>query len=756
MTWFEYYNYGTALQLYAMNRVLTRLGEEPIVIAYHARQIGKGGKYREGIIPKCRRKIKNRIYRNIVNSERDCLFESFLNRNLFFSNECDTLSDLELLNDSLDVFICGSDQIWAPSCFDPHYYLDFVSDNNRMIAYAPSIGLRELENKYVRAEITRLAARFNYISTREEAGSEMLSQLINREVHTVLDPTLLLTKADWEEYLLNQQDNENEICGKKYMLVYMLGTNETYWKQIYTIAKRKGLSVLVVPVFEKDYARKGCLKKPIGPEEFVRLVRDCEYVCTDSFHGTVFSILFEKNFYVFERFRNNDKNNQNMRIYNILTLLDLSDRLVGKRPLDDKEVDFEKVKTILNQKREDSFFFLKSALYGNVEKITENKVKSNNIKNHTSLCCGCGACKCICPVGAIEIVENEEGFLQSIVDENKCISCGKCVKICPYCSAEHGKKCSDGRLYSYKDSASEVLMKSSSGGAAFALSKILIDESYKIVGCEYDYKHGAKHTIVESKDKLGCLQGSKYVQSLFHPALEKVIDEKKVAIIGTPCQIAGARKLLEQVGNDKAVYIDLICHGVPSSYLFEQYKKYLVRKGLEENKIKVLFRYKPKGWTYKYIYSSDSNNIVCQSQSIDPFLTCFEHGICYSKNCYECPWRDKSVADIRLGDYWGPRFENDKTGVSMMLALTEKGEHYVNRMQESAQGYIVEQAFYDYCSFQQTRNENEPLFRAEVIGRLKEGTSISVISKEYAMPYVIRQKIGKITYKLKGFGRRND
>lgn len=754
MTWHQYYNYGTALQLVALSEVIRILNSEPWVINYHTREMGANGIHKS-LWKKIQKKTDQVLYRNVETPERNEKFQEFYRQHLTFTERCDTLPELERLNDWLDGFVCGSDQIWSPLGFDPHYYLDFVTDAHKTIAYAPSVGIPEVSNAYVREGIKRNAGRIEHLSTREEVGSKIIANLTDREVKTVLDPTLLLSAKDWRRIAGDRVKDTHP-----YLLVYMLGHNELQWRSIYKIAKLLGLTVKIIPVFFNDFKRSGCITEPIGPQEFLSLVDGAAFVCTDSFHGTLFSIQFEKEFCVFERFKKGSENNQNSRIYNILKQLHLEKRLcTNPREAENiakiraKDLETEK---LLIAKREDSLDYLKASLEA-VAAYTVEKTQ-NNIKKDLTLCCGCGACMTVCPTGAISVNLDAEGFYSSTVDTSKCISCGKCRKVCPYIERIGGVDCREGELYAYKNTSTEVLMKSSSGGAGYAFGKLALDNNMEVAGCMYNTANQtAGHVVVTNQAGLCQLQGSKYMQSNFSNVAGDILEQEHLMVFGTPCQIAGARELCK--GKD-VVFIDLICHGVPSYYLFKSYKDYLQRvHGLDPNRLEVVFRYKPRGWRERYIYSSDSEKEVCNHQSKDPYFLSFEHGVCYSKNCFECPWRDRSQADIRIGDYWNPRFNNDKTGVSMIMTLTQKGKEWIERLEKSGTGEVEKTEITDYTNVQQMVNTSAPLFRAEVIEKLKSGTPIETVVNQYVMPLyrenLQTRRFGPIKQKLKKVIKRN-
>lgn len=365
MTWFQYHNYGTALQVTAMSEILKKNGCAPTVIQYYTRPKAAepaDESFISRFVRKAVRRLKY-IGKSQYSSEgREEKFRQFLSAHLDFSDKCDTLPELEALNDKFDYFVCGSDQIWAPSGFDPHYFFDFVHDDNKKIAYAPSVGLPRIEKDEVKKEMARLCSLFAHLSTRESSGSRIIHDLTGREVRTVLDPTLLLQKDDWERF----ESGRTGIPRHPYLLVYMLGLNKENWRKVYQISRALNLKVRIIPVYKKDYLRRGCIKEPIGPAEFLSLVHSASFVCTDSFHGTAFSIVYKKPFIVFERFTDNDPINQNSRIYNILDILELNERLNRQSepvmPERLRSVDFSTADRCLNAQRTQSLAYLKNAL----------------------------------------------------------------------------------------------------------------------------------------------------------------------------------------------------------------------------------------------------------------------------------------------------------------------------------------------------------------------------------------------------------
>ena len=732
MTWFSYDNYGSVLQVTALSSVINRRGDEASVINYIPD--GKVNNIDEfSIVNKIKDKIVVRIRDNsVVSRISGKQFNDFRRSNLLMSDPVVTQTDLENLANRYDCVVCGSDQIWSPFVFDKHYFLDFVTDSNKKIAYAPSIGTESIVDDAIKEKIEQLTKRFKYLSVREESGAELL-RTFGENPKVVVDPTLLFTADDWEAYTSEKGK------GEEYVLVYLLKNNKNHLRAAYTIAKQLKVKVKVIPVVKQDLRSKDVVGEGVGPSDFLALIKNAKYVCTDSYHGTIFSILFQKQFCTFERFSSSDKKNQNTRIYNVLSKLELSNRIYheGKIEALYEEINFEKSHELLETFRTDSLSYLENALNNVAMNEGKNVEVSHVLKNHT-LCCGCGACSAKCPVNAIDIERNDEGFYSAYVDEKKCVHCGACNKVCPFQNDPAAEPLWTKKTYSYKDMNKNVLLSSSSGGIGARIAYVLHNRGYNVVGCAYDDESkSAKHYLVHSdtnEERLVAFSNSKYMQSNFADALKEVQScSDPTVIIGTPCQIAGARKLLN--ARDNIVYVDLICHGVPTAYLLESYLRYIEFKcGLEKDKISIRFRNKENGWHKKYIKVSDGKREVIVSEDVDPYMQLFDYSLCYGKNCYECRWRDLSAADLRIGDYWGKRFSKDETGVNISICVTSKGEELFEGIAES--GIVSETTIDDYFASQQVKNIHEPVFRERLINELKDSCSdIEKISKYYATPY---------------------
>lgn len=744
MTWSHYHNFGTSLQVTALTYVIRKLGYQVDVINYipHGKLVSlKGYKTFNYYIGKVREKTNNRKYRSIYDEDREKAFVKFLDENISLTEECKTDSDLFLLNEKYDVFVCGSDQIWAPTIFNAKYFLNFVENPRKMVAYAPSIGLSIIDDPYVRNRMAENINRFTHLSVREEQGAKLIREICNKDAKVVLDPTLLLTSNEWDTMSVPIDED------KPYILCYFLGTNEENWSHVYALSKNTNMHLKIIPVFESDYARGHDVVKGVGPGEFLSLVKNASLICTDSFHCTAFSIIYNKPFYSYERFSSKDENNQNSRIYNILKLLKLENRLVKDKtsiPAQPFNCEYNDTNKQLEKKYHESIEFLEKALR---EAVNDNSSSEYKI---TNTCCGCGACSIICPTNAIEIKRDNKGFLKYFITEEKCIRCKKCKTVCPF----NNKKSIDinkdiHNLYMLKSVDKNVLSTSSSGGAGFEIAKHLSEEGYDVVGCVYDKKKTeAVHKLVQAGDiqGLNAFKGSKYIQSNTKDCFEQIINKtQKAVIFGTPCQIAGIDLLLRAKNKRKNyVLVDLICHGVPSQLLWNKYLKEGSKRYGYGKSPNVKFRDKSKGWRKMYMNIEGDNKRYVRRDVKDLFYRFFLLGNCYMESCYECNFRTSSSADIRIGDYWGPRYRDDKDGVSMVIAMTEVGEMFFHKLRADSKIEIERNQCIEYWTVQYPENPIKPAFYEELIQDLRDETKpLTEIANLYCSEFEFHQKLTK-------------
>ena len=423
ITWLKYNNYGTVLQAYALQKKIKMLGYDAKTLDDHGvgfDLLDKNPSKFQIVLKLCSAIIKYPFTRrkkntNVeINKELD-VFDKFKNKYIDVEYNLD---DKRYLNNHYQAFVTGSDQIWSPlkTIFSKHYYLDFVDEQNSKISYAPSTG-QSVCSEEMKQIIKPLLNDFEYISVRENQGKEILKELTDKEVKVVLDPTLLLSKDDWNEIVTKKIEKN------KYIFTYFLSDNTWYEDYLNLIEDKQNLKILSLRNDSNLYLNNELYKENISPEEFLSLIKYAEYVVTDSFHGTIFSMIFEQEFVCLKRFEDNTTNNQNSRLYNLLKIANLDERFVDKYNqvnLRSKKIDYNKVNKCLEKEIKESEAYLINAL---------KNCKGNKIITHN--CTSCMACFNACPADAIKIEKDKYGEYRPFIDENKCIKCGKCKRICP-------------------------------------------------------------------------------------------------------------------------------------------------------------------------------------------------------------------------------------------------------------------------------------------------------------------------------------
>lgn len=699
LSWYNYDNYGTVLQAYALERVIDNAGYDSCHINYSPYK-RPDISYTENLLKKSIKKLKEKVEgRAVKDTERTQKYIEFRRKYLKLTDKCLIFSDFDKLNDQFDAFVVGSDQIWSPYFFDERYYLDFVRDDYKKIAYAPSLGVTDIPYAYLKDLYKKNLDTFSFLSVREQQGARILSNILGEKIPFVLDPVFLLPLQEWETLASLKERKE-----KDYILCYFLGNNKKQIKKAKKYAQKVKKKLIVIPINRNAVDEN--TEYSVGPLEFLSLIKNASVIFTDSFHGMAFSIIFCKEFYVFERFKNSDCGSQNSRIYNSIDLFMLADRLVGKKIRDCESIDYNAVTEILSTERQKSLVLLLNALK---DAVFHNEYSGSNFYI-TKNCCGCGICSVLCPKSAISIVEGEDGFNIATINSDKCVQCKKCIKICPmndriqnYTPINLGTE-----LYSYISCDEKVLKKSSSGGLSYDIAERTIIDGGSCLGAVYDYSNNTVfHEIIATCDDIAKIQGSKYLQSRFIEGITKFLNNTNTGtIFGTPCQIAGVRNIIIQRElNDRYTLVDLVCHGVPSRLLWMKYLAY-ISNGTDIRYNEIVFRDKKRGWKEKYISLNAESLNYSRPAKDDIFYHFFDAHTCKMSSCYECPFREKSCADLRIGDFWGDEYRNNKSGVSECLIITEKGRKVFN----SLNGAKELKCTNNYFKFQQVLNYSKPAY----------------------------------------------
>lgn len=309
------------------------------------------------------------------------------------------------------------------------------------------------------------------------------------------------------------------------------------------------------------------------------------------------------------------------------------------------------------------------------------------IKINNELCTGCGACASICSPKAIEMVDDERGFVYPKINELQCVNCGMCDKVC-YLDKDfflRNEDCIESYFGRIKDS--KILFESSSGGAFTAISSYYVDNNYYIFGARYDKNLKVYHDFVTNKEDLKFLRKSKYVQSDMSGCFEEIYNilnnGGRVLFSGVSCQIVALKAYLKAKKCDdiNLVTLNVLCHGVPSQALFD---KYIKEKGI----IKYQFRNKKinnKNMinTRTALITYDNGKQKIRNKNTDAFLRGYYSRLFYRDSCYNCQFsRKERISDFTILDAWHiERIKheiNPVEGYSIILFNTKKSKDSFN------------------------------------------------------------------------------
>lgn len=372
-------NFGSMLQIFATQKAINEAGWEYEIIRYDKRtplfyltNITRlfNPYFMKGKIHTFQKMQKLKNYPDVQKGNRirsECIADYRRQYIGPYSPVYKGFSNLVKGAENYDAIIVGSDQLWTPAGIKSKFYnLLFVPEHIRKISFATSFGVGNVPDvqKKTTAEYLK---RIEYLSVRETRGAEIVKELTGRKATVALDPTLLYTGKKWNDIF----PYERQIEGK-YILAYFLGNNEEHRDAVERLQKETGLKIVTIPFMdifvERDLSFGNEKLFNVGPIEFLNLIRGAEYICTDSFHGSVFSILNHKQFITFNRTNSNDKQTRNSRIDSLFGLLGLEKRRyqsgINLKDAMDSSIDYDSVDEKLEGLRNETFSFLRNALSG--------------------------------------------------------------------------------------------------------------------------------------------------------------------------------------------------------------------------------------------------------------------------------------------------------------------------------------------------------------------------------------------------------
>ena len=712
MTYYAVHNFGAALQAYALQQNIERFGAKAELLRFydtHNESISlsngfsslkrslvslilKNKELRSNFIWHFPRYVRlKRFTRPNANG-----FDSFLKEYLHTSIEpYYEYEDLIESNKRYCGFIAGSDMVWTPIGQNLSAYFLQFADKEKRFSYAPSMTGCHIFSEDDATNIKEYLKGMDFISCREQEGIDYVKKTIGRDATLVVDPTLLFSKEDWCKEL-------NILIlkpAKPYILCYNFGgLPQKIEQEVYRIAKEKNMDVRYVPLSHKESDSELKLGHfgPYGPREFVELFLNASFCVTNTFHGFLFSLISENPFVVVHREKNNAWKANETRISNLMDILGITERYI-ELDADITEnfltLDYSKLNEKIAERRQSSLAYLKNVVENacknelnghRISKMTANTVCDLSIKQ----CTGCGICLSICPFDAIQMIENEEGFMIPQIDNEKCKECGKCAKSCPSIHRVEKKYPLDTKLCLSKDKL--LISNSASGGLFITIAKYYIEQLHGVVyGVVFDKDFNCMHKEATTLEELRPMQNSKYVQSnvgdCYNKAKQRLEEGRYVLFTGTPCQIA-ALKLYLKKDYDNLLTLDVVCHGVPNQ---KYWKKYITENPKNAGITGYSFRTrhnKELGKTTLAATVSSGKNKEVRFWSNSAYYAPFIRNESFRMSCYYCQYaRKERVSDITMGDCDSEKYYSQfysKESKSIALLNTEKGVKYWDKLRD--------------------------------------------------------------------------
>lgn len=752
-------NYGSMLQAYATKKFLDQNG-----IPNETIRIDNNVDFRNG---KRKYYLLQLFNFNFIKSKFGMIrlkFDKFFNKELSaninirakkfqefrqeinLSRNCTDYNGLtQLADEKYSDIIVGSDQLWLPvNVIADYYTLNWAPQDINKISYATSFGVSSIQKKYY-SQYEYFLKRINHLSVREDNGVKLIKEIANIDATLVCDPTILLTQEEWEEISI-----KNRIVKEKYILCYFLGNNIEHRKFAEKLKAKTGYKIVSLNHAD-EYVKYSdvfadIIPYNIGPKEWINLVKYAEYICTDSFHGTVFSLLFNKIFFNFRRYSIKNVNSTNSRLDSLLKKVGVNNEriLSGTEDIDEVlqyKIDYSQVNKSIDDFRDESKKWLLKSIVWKSEETKFIKIDDKE------LCSGCTACKNACPKNAIKMLPDNEGFLYPVVDDKLCIECGICKSICPILNKRETKECKQsGYIFQHNN---EIIRKQSTSGGAFtAIANYIIKNNGIVFGAGFDKEFKVCHQSAVTQEELKKFRNSKYVQSNPKNTFKEVKENLEKGILtlysGTACQIEGLKSYLGK-DYDNLITVDVICRAVPSPLFWE---KYFCYRKQNKNIKRAYFREKIYGYKYSNLsfYDENNNDIYHNGIDTDPYLRAFFSNIACRPSCYNCSFKGQyHKADFTIWDCFevnkfDETFDDDR-GTTRILINTEKANELFSKIKSK---HHVKQVDVDklISNFYQMFNSIKYNSKRSIFFEDLNNKNIDVVLKTY-FPNTLKCKIEK-------------
>ena len=740
---FQVLNFACALHSLVFQKVLSELGYENVIIKYSMHwdvNTPEELKYplikcindkNKTFLDKQKRieELSKRFYQQIERFEK---FDFFIKKHCKLTENSYTASSFDLMSNAEDIncFIVATDVVWksvGKIGFDKGFFLACRAMKDAYkIAYSASRGQSKYETEELQNKFLEYIKNIDVISVREQGLADYISSVSDIKAEVVLDPVFLVKREFYDEILIPPKK-------EGYVLVYIVidkADELSYLAAKYAQAQDMDLIELSIFDYHKQqtgYSRHRVIYN-IGPDEWIGYIKHAEYVFTNSFHGACFSIIFEKQFFTWRR---GDK------VDNLLKTFELEYRKT-EQAFDENtniivhDIDYTAVNQIRKKLVIKSLDFLKKSLR-KAEEFIENKkisIENPNYLNskNKALCCGCTACEKICPINAIMMIQDDEGFYFPEINVGKCNRCGLCNKVCPMSSRKELYS-RHLEVYLAYNLNPDDRRNSSSGGIFAAIAEYILKCGGAVIGVRFNERYEALYDIAENAEDCLKFRFSKYVEAADNDIYSKtkavLQSGRKVLFTGTPCKVSG---LINYLGFDREynnLYCaDFICGGTNSPVILS---KYIEEK--TKNKLLKSFQFRtpraPQGpVTVEFIYEDGESEILNKHNG--QFIAAFLKGIIFKRSCYKCKFcGNNGISDITYGDFWGGEkfYSGDdiKKGISCVKVNTSKGKELFENMNV----YVQEQTVEDMYAKNRKNPKNFPEERNKIFDWInKENLSV--------------------------------
>ena len=662
-------------------------------------------------------------------------FEHFINNTLNTTQPpVKNFAQLSKAEFDFDAMIAGSDQIWNGvfTKMNPGFFLNFGKPEVKRISYAASIG-KDTISEAEALQFQKYITNFDYISVREQKAKEQVLRFIDEDVEVVCDPTLLLPRSKYDELKKDPKMNQEYIYVHN---VHLVKVDERLNAMAEELSRRTGLPIVHN---RADYSFTNECGKFLdgGPEEFLGWIANARYVLANSFHATVFSMIYHREFITVPHFQNPDR----MRFF--LGELGIGNHLLGlpeelPEDLADLYIDYDKVEEKRNSMAAHSKEFLKNALEGPRRTGEFAKRKTYFDFPNPFTCYGCRACEAVCPTDAISMKADREGFIYPEITSKKCNECGDCVKVCIYRhpSLFHDEEKYEKKVFAAFNKDELIKVSSSAGGVFSALADSVIEEKGHVVGVRLNEDVQGEYALADTKKDCLEFRDAKYVTPESYGMKQRVKEllEKGEVVLysGNPCEIAGLKSYLGK-DYDNLYTVDMLCTGFASPEVYKQYIDMLQEKynsKIESIEFDNKFRGKTKGYI---IVKFESGEVFLQETKKNHYMNAYKNNNIQRPSCFTCEFMEgtKSVSDITLGRYknaakYCPEMD-DTFGTSYVQINTKKGMELWKKV--NAQLTLEEMEKDNFPEFAVKKPIRLSMQRSQLMNQLGEDEIVKILAK---------------------------